>query len=150
VDKPADLIEYETMLLGRHAHMTARARGDEGHLDRTAYVLLSRLRVEGPMSIRQLSEVFGLDVSTLNRKTAAMIAAGLLERIPDADGGIARKFRITGEGETRLDAERAEMVRGLAQVLDGWTAEEAAEFAAYLQRFNAAVERLSGQPWPRP
>ncbi|MYV96894.1 MarR family transcriptional regulator [Streptomyces sp. SID3343] len=150
MDKPADLIEYETMLLGRQAHMTARAKGDEGHLERSAYVLLSRIRMEGPMSIRQLSDVFGLDASTLNRKTAALIGAGLLERIPDSDGGIARKFRITDEGEHRLDDEREEMVRGLDKVLDDWTPEDVATFAAYLRRFNIAVERLSGQPWPRP
>lgn len=149
-NKPTHLIEFETMLLTRHTHMSARSRGDEGHLDRTSYVLLSRISVEGPMSIRQLSEAFGLDASTLNRKTAAMLAAGLLERIPDSEGGIARKFRITGEGEKRLTSERDEMVGGLERVLADWTPEEVTAFAGMLQRFNTAIEDLAGRPWPRP
>ncbi|NUU26248.1 MAG: MarR family transcriptional regulator [Streptomycetaceae bacterium] len=149
MDRPTHLIEFETMLLGRHMYMTARALGGEGHLDRGTYVLLNRVRAEGPMSIRQLSEAFGLDMSTLNRKTAAMQRDGLLERIPDAGGGIARKFRITGEGERRLDADRSEMVTGIDKVLVDWSAEDVSAFAAYLKRFNTAIEEHTGRAWPR-
>ncbi|RBL85831.1 MarR family transcriptional regulator, partial [Streptomyces cavourensis] len=87
---PLDRIERETMLLGRYMHLLAPRA--EWRLDRSAYILLSRIEVEGPMSISQLSEAFGLDASTLNRQTAAMLRAGVVERIPDPDGGIARKF----------------------------------------------------------
>jgi DNA-binding MarR family transcriptional regulator len=149
MDRPTHLIEFETMLLGRHQYMTSRALGQEGHLDRGTYVLLNRIRSEGPMSLRQLSEAFGLDVSTLNRKTAAMQRDGLLERIADPDGSIARRFRITDEGERRLDQDRAEMVTGLEKVLADWSAEDVSAFAAYLKRFNVAIEELAGRPWPR-
>ncbi|MEV0381420.1 MarR family transcriptional regulator [Nonomuraea sp. NPDC050643] len=139
MDKPTHLIEYETMLLGQHRH-----------LDRSAYILLSRIRMEGMMSIGQLSEAFGLDVSTLNRHTSALLRAGLAERIPDPDGGIARKFRLSAAGERYLDGERARHLHGLERVLAAWTPEEVADFAAYLGRFNTEVERLGGRPWPRP
>ncbi|GAA4975408.1 MarR family winged helix-turn-helix transcriptional regulator [Yinghuangia aomiensis] len=148
-EKPTQLVEYETMLLGRHFIMTARAKGDEGFLDSSSYVLLSRLRIQGPMSLRLLSEAFGLDVSTLNRKTAALQRDGLLERIPDDEGGIARKFRLTAEGERRLDHERSATVNGLEKVLEDWSAEDVARFADYLLRFNRRVEDLVGRPWPR-
>ncbi|KAA9152324.1 MarR family transcriptional regulator [Amycolatopsis acidicola] len=138
------------MVLGRHQHMGAPSRRDGGELDRSAYILLSRIRIEGPMSIGQLSEAFGLDTSTINRQTGAALKAGLLERIPDPEGGMARKFRLTGEGERRLDEARATAVRGLERVLADWTAEEVAEFAAYLKRFNTDIEKRHGRPWPRP
>ncbi|GAA2079262.1 MarR family winged helix-turn-helix transcriptional regulator [Actinomadura alba] len=149
MDKPTHLIEYETMLLGRH-NLTSRSRREGRLLDRSAYILLSRIGMEGPMSIRQLSDAFGLDASTLNRQTAAMLRDGLVERIPDPNGGIARKFRITDEGERRLDREREVIVSGLEKILDQWTPEEVTSFAAYLQRFNTDIERLAGRPWPRP
>ncbi|MEU6414373.1 MarR family transcriptional regulator [Microbispora sp. NPDC046933] len=139
MDKPTHLIEFETMLLGRHRH-----------LDRSAYLLLNRIHVTGPMSIGQLSDAFGLDVSTLNRHTSALLRAGLVVRIPDPDGGIARKFRLTGEGERWLGEEREKNILGLEKVLSDWTAEEVAAFAAYLRRFNTDIERLAGRPWPRP
>ncbi|MCP9965291.1 MarR family transcriptional regulator [Actinomadura madurae] len=124
--------------------------GEGGLLERSAYILLSRVRIEGPMSIRQLSEAFDLDPSTLNRQTSAMLRAGLVERIPDPEGGIARKFRITSEGERRLDAERAQIVTGIDKIMADWTSDEVAAFAAFLQRFNTDIERLAGHPWPRP
>ncbi|MEU0129517.1 MarR family transcriptional regulator [Streptomyces sp. NPDC006289] len=151
MDKPTHLIEFETMLLGRHLQPGApRSRRGGGCLDRSAYTLLSRIRMEGPMSIGQLSEAFGLDASTLNRQTAAMLRAGLVERIPDPAGGIARKFRITEQGEGSLDAERAENISGLDQVMADWAPDEVAGFAAYLKRFNGDIEDLDGRPWPRP
>ncbi|MBE3011979.1 MarR family transcriptional regulator [Microbispora sp. NEAU-D428] len=139
MDKPTHLIEFETMLLGRHRH-----------LDRSAYLLLSRIHMTGPMSIGQLSDAFGLDVSTLNRHTSALLHAGLVERIPDPDGGIARKFRLTEEGERWLGEEREKNILGLEKVLADWTAEDVAAFAAYLRRFNTDIESLAGRPWPRP
>ncbi|MFB4279932.1 MULTISPECIES: MarR family winged helix-turn-helix transcriptional regulator [unclassified Nonomuraea] len=149
--KPTECIEYETMLLGRHRYLApSRPRSDGERLDRSAYILLSRLELDGPMSIGQLSEAFRLDPSTLNRQTSAMMRAGLVERIPDPEGGIARKFRVTEEGEQRLRSEREQNLRGLEKVLAGWSAEDAATFAAYLKRFNSDIERLEGRPWPRP
>jgi len=149
-EKPVDLVEFETMLLGRYMHLLSpKARGAVGRLDRSAYILLSRIQAEGPMSIGQLSAAFGLDASTLNRQTAAMLRAGIVERIPDPEGGIARKFAMTEEGERRLAADRAENRQGLAKVLADWTAEEVADFAAQLSRLNRDVERLDGRPWPR-
>ncbi|MFE9907141.1 MarR family winged helix-turn-helix transcriptional regulator [Streptomyces clavifer] len=151
MDKPTHLIEFETMLLGRHLQLSApRLRRNNQSLDRSAYTLLSRIRMEGPMSIGQLSEAFGLDASTVNRQTAAMLRAGLVERIPDPEGGIARKFRITEEGGRGLDAERSANISGLEKVMAAWEPEEVAAFAAYLKRLNTDIENLDGRPWPRP
>ncbi|MEU0136271.1 MarR family transcriptional regulator [Streptomyces sp. NPDC006296] len=151
MDKAIHLIEFETMLLGRYLQLGAPRSGrGGGRLDRSAYTLLSRIRVQGPMSIGQLSDAFGLDASTLNRQTAAMLRAGLVERIPDPDGGIARKFRITAEGEAGLDAERAQNISGLERVMAAWSPAEVADLAAYLERLNSDIEHLDGRPWPRP
>ncbi|GAA1372438.1 MarR family winged helix-turn-helix transcriptional regulator [Streptomyces beijiangensis] len=150
MDKPVRLIEFETMLLGRYSHLiNPHVRRSGGRLDRSAYLLLSRIQMDGPMSIGQLSDAFGLDASTLNRQTAAMLRAEVVERIPDPDGGIARKFRITAEGEHSLDSDRAEYIAALEKVMTDWSSEEVATFAAFLQRFNSDIERLEGHPWPR-
>ncbi|MFF3172233.1 MarR family winged helix-turn-helix transcriptional regulator [Streptomyces sp. NPDC057900] len=147
MDMPVDRIEFETMLLGRHMNLLASRGG--GRLDRSAYILLSRIQVEGPMSIGDLRDAFGLDASTLNRQTAAMLRAGVVERIPDPEGGIARKFVITEEGTRRLDRDRSENLDGLGRLLADWTPEEAAQLADNLARLNRDIERLDGRPWPR-
>ncbi|PTR25667.1 DNA-binding MarR family transcriptional regulator [Rhodococcus sp. OK519] len=151
MEKPTHLIDFETMLLGRHVHHNSpRPRRSGGRLDSSAYVLLSRIAIEGPLSIGQLSDALGLDTSTLHRQTTSMLGDGLLERIPDPDGGMARKFRITEEGQALLDAERSGSVEALDKLMEDWTPEDVAAFAAYLERFNTDIERMSGRPWPRP
>ncbi|MBP0459017.1 MULTISPECIES: MarR family winged helix-turn-helix transcriptional regulator [Streptomyces] len=147
--KPTYEVEYEQMLLGRHTLVHHRNRKDSS-LERSAYILLSRIRVQGPMSIGELSDAFGLDTSTLNRQTAAAMNAGLVERIPDPGGGMARKFRITDAGARMLDEERERTVEGLDRVMTDWSDEDISAFASYLRRFNTDIERLGGRPWPRP
>ncbi|MDT0266851.1 MarR family transcriptional regulator [Streptomyces sp. DSM 44915] len=151
MDKPISRLEFEAMLLTRHSHLfNNQFRRSDRRLDRSAYVLLSRLLIDGPMSIGQLSDAFGLDSSTLNRQTAAMLRSGVVERIADPDGGIARKFNVTEEGRRRLEEDRRSNVEALGRVLADWTAEEVAGFAAYLHRFNADIEAAEGRPWPHP
>ncbi|MEV0495360.1 MarR family winged helix-turn-helix transcriptional regulator [Streptomyces atratus] len=144
-------VEYEQMLQSRYLHLhKSKGRREGSTLERSAYILLSRIRVQGPMSIGQLGDAFGLDASTLNRQTAAAMRAGLVERIPDPEGGMARKFRITAEGERRLDEEREGAIHTLEQIMADWSDEDIAAFADYLKRFNTDIERLDGRPWPRP
>ncbi|MDT3441520.1 MULTISPECIES: MarR family winged helix-turn-helix transcriptional regulator [unclassified Pseudofrankia] len=146
-------IERELMLISRYMVMTATARAEaakaEQRLERSAYLLLSRIEAEGPMSIGQLAEAFGLDASTINRQTAAMLRAGLVERIPDPEGGVARKLRITDHGLARLYADRAWAVGGIARMVRDWDPADLATLAHLLARFNLAMERGQGRPWPR-
>ncbi|WP_425825247.1 MarR family winged helix-turn-helix transcriptional regulator [Streptomyces fractus] len=149
MNKPSHLVEFEHMVLGRHQLGNEKRRRQADRLERSAYIMLSRIQAQGPMSIGQLSEAFLLDASTLNRQTASAMRSGLLERIPDPDGGMARKFRLTEEGERRLVEERETHVQELDKVFEDWPADDVETFARYLQRFNTSIERLSGQPWPR-
>ncbi|MGW3908528.1 MarR family winged helix-turn-helix transcriptional regulator [Streptomyces sp. NPDC005056] len=148
--RPTSDVEYEQMLLSRHGLVHHRNVRREGGLERSAYILLSRIRIQGPMSIGELSAALGLDTSTLNRQTGAAMRSGLVDRIPDPDVGMARKFRITDKGASLLDEERERTVDNLDRVMADWSDEDIAGFAAYLKRFNTDIERLAGRPWPRP
>ncbi|WP_436735738.1 MarR family winged helix-turn-helix transcriptional regulator [Streptomyces sp. BBFR102] len=144
-------VEYEQMLLSRHFSLHQRGgRRRDGALERSAYILLSRLEVQGPMSIGELSDAFGLDASTVNRQTAAVLRTGMAERIPDPEGGMARKFRMTEAGARTLREEREGIVASLERVMADWPEEDVAAFADYLRRFNTGIERLDARPWPRP
>ncbi|MCF2526013.1 MarR family winged helix-turn-helix transcriptional regulator [Yinghuangia soli] len=142
-------IERECMLLARHQVMVNR--NAEGHpLERSAYLLISRLEDEGPMSIGQLADAFSLDTSTVNRQVAALLRGGLAERIVDPDGGLARKLRATDEGRRRLAADRERYCRGVERVVANWSDAERRELLDVLARFNRSIEDLQGNPWPRP
>lgn len=138
--RPIAEIEYEQMLQSRYT--IAQQRHPDG-LDRSAYLLLTRIHAEGPKSIGELSEIFRLDVSTVQRQTHAAMSAGLIERIPDPNGGIARKFALTRPGIERLAAHRSRSVHALERILVEWSDEDVAIFAELLHRFNEDIEQYS-------
>lgn len=143
--------EFEIMVLCRHMNAMQRtAAKDTSRLDRSAFTLMSRIDVEGPMSIGQMRDALGLDDSTLNRQTAAMVRRGYVERIPDPDGGTARKFRLTDGGRVALDAERNACSAQLEQIFDDWDDDRLAAVSAAIRSFNDQVEASEGRPWPRP
>jgi DNA-binding MarR family transcriptional regulator len=148
VDKPIGDIEFEMMMLGRYQLVASGAERDGGRLERSAYLLLSRINAQGPMTIRELSEAFHLDPSTVNRQTAAMLREGLVERAATPDK-IARSFRLTDQGRRRLDEGRDFILNRMEKIFGEWTADEVAVFAANLKRFSASIEQISGLSWPR-
>ncbi|MGI9824993.1 MarR family winged helix-turn-helix transcriptional regulator [Agromyces sp. Marseille-Q5079] len=133
-------IEYEQML---HSRYTIAQHRPANGLERSAYLLLSRIHAEGPKSIGELSEFFRLDTSTVQRQTSAAMRAGLIERIPDPHGGIARKFALTKTGLASLTEVRERSVRALDDILSDWSDEDVATFADLLHRLNQDIEQYS-------
>lgn len=145
----AAALAYEQMLLTRHALQNTVPQTREVVLDRSATVLLARLEAAGPMSVGELAESFGLDVSTVHRQVAAAIKAGLIERVQDTKAGVARTHRPTPEGAHRLRDEMAQRARSVEVVTEHWPEAEVTQFAQLLAKFNHDVERIRGQQWPR-
>ncbi len=135
-------IEYEQTVQSRYA-IAQHQRSSDDEIERSAYLLLSRIDAEGPKSIGELSEIFRLDASTVQRQTGSAMRAGLLERIPDPEGGIARKFQLTADGRERLTAVRDRSVTALGHILADWTDSEVSTFADMLHRFNIDIENYT-------
>lgn len=142
-------IERELMVLGRHQAAALRVLAPE-RLERSAYILLCRMEADGAMSIRELATALGLELSTVNRQASPLLRDGLVTRIPDPAGGLARKMRITSKGLKRVHSHRAWTLESLAGFLADWPEGEQIELARLLARFNLSIERTDDRPWPRP
>ncbi|MFD4761175.1 MarR family winged helix-turn-helix transcriptional regulator [Streptomyces sp. NPDC058439] len=142
-------VERELTLLSRH-FFTSRGPRIGQSLERSAYVLLTRLEMSEPLTLKELAHTFQVDVSTINRQVSAMLKNGLVERIPDPDGGIARKFRPTELGRERLAADRAISLEGTARLIDatGWEPETTQRFLTLLTQFNEGIAQLEELSWP--
>ncbi|WP_151772120.1 MarR family winged helix-turn-helix transcriptional regulator [Streptomyces abyssomicinicus] len=147
--RATDELVYEHMLLIRYTLHDMASRQPRP-LERSAYVLLSRLEAQGPMSVGELSDAFELDVSTVHRQTTAAMKSGLVERIADPGGGMARKFRITELGERQLREQQLVLRERFDAMLEDWSDEDVAAYLTYLRRFNTTVEHRRGRAWPRP
>ncbi|MGK8487060.1 MarR family winged helix-turn-helix transcriptional regulator [Nocardia asiatica] len=142
-------LAFELSLLSRH-FPAALLRRPGFRLDRSAYLILTRLELDHPLSLRELSEAFRLDISTINRQVGAMLKQGLVDRVPDPDGGIARKIRASAKGLDLLASDRKQSRQGIGAVVADWTDDDVDQFSRLIARFNQSVESREDNPWPRP
>lgn len=140
-----EAISRELTLVSRHQLNTATT----GLLERSAYLMLNRIDVTGPMTARELATALQLEISTVTRQVSAMLRENLVERIPDPDGGLARRLRITPTGATRLSADREHYRTGLSTVVTDWPDEDCVDLYRLLRTLNERIEDLQGAPWPR-
>ncbi|MFE3543666.1 MarR family winged helix-turn-helix transcriptional regulator [Nocardia sp. NPDC059177] len=148
-DTPFARLVFELNLISRHSPATSR-RAPGFQLDRSAFLILTRLDLGEPLSLRELSEAFRLDISTINRQVGAMLKADLVERVPDPDGGLARKIQSTEAGRSALAADRECRAAGIGSVVADWNDDDIAELSRLMRKFNRSVEQLEHNPWPRP
>lgn len=141
-------LQYELMLISRN--YLKPHHGEEEVLDRSAYVLLSRLELGGPMSLKGLAAALGLDGSTIHRQTATLLHRGYLQHLAGAPGEVARRVGPTPGGLVALEESRKVFERGLHSVVGSWPGDKAARFEALLRDFNRQIEALEGTEWPRP
>ena len=62
---PGRGLEREITLMARHTTLVTKRWLEQQALDRSAYLLLSRLEIGEPMTLKELADSFGLDVSTI-------------------------------------------------------------------------------------
>lgn len=140
---------FELTLLSRH-FPASLLRRPGFQLDRSAFLLLTRLEIDSPLSLRELSEAFQLDISTINRQVGAMLKHGLVERVTDPDGGIARKLRASAKGLELLAADRKQSHEGIGAVVADWADADVSMLSELVSRFNESIEHIEDNPWPRP
>jgi DNA-binding MarR family transcriptional regulator len=118
----------------------ARFEADTG-AESAAWLLLQVIGAEGPMRASALAACVHSDLSTVSRQSGHLVAEGLLKRQADPADGRASLLALTPAGEQ----VRAEHIRirndFFADVLQGWTNDELAQFAGFLGRFAADHER---------
>ncbi|MBV7504746.1 MarR family transcriptional regulator [Bacillus sp. sid0103] len=111
-----------------------------GNLDRSAYLILHRIKTKGAVGVKVLAEEFKLDISTVSRQAAALEHKGLLYRIPDPLDGRAYSLQLSEQGtEDLFDYKQARLKR-VAELLEDWSEEERELFGKLLEKFNQSFK----------
>lgn len=147
VNDSVQQMQYELMLLSRH--QLRPHPGEAPMIERSAYLLLSRLELVEPMTLKELSHGLRLDSSTVHRQLGALLRSGHVEYVPGAAGEVARRVAPTPAGLAALIHTRASNEAGLRGVVGNWPEEKKQEFTDLLRQFNQDVETLEAAPWPR-
>lgn len=132
-----EMIELELAILFRRT--TAVTTNKKlGNLDRSAYLLLRRIAVKGPVGVKVLAGEFQLDVSTVSRQAATLEQKGYLYKIPDPSDGRAYSFQITELGVKELNEHMQGRLDRITELLKDWPDEERKVFGQLLRKFNQA------------
>lgn len=94
--------------------------------------------------LTDLSEVLGLDISTVSRTVKRLEGLGLVTRHSMTSDGRASVLRVTAEGQTVLDRLKAVRRRQLGDVLADWTQEDQETLAVLLGRLADDVMSEEG------
>jgi DNA-binding MarR family transcriptional regulator len=120
-------------------------------LERPAYMLLSRIAVDGPFRLSALATDVALDLSTVSRQVGALETAGLVRRATDPTDRRASLVEVTDLGRDVFEENRTRWIAIWQELLAGWTPEERQIFAALFTQLNQSLaeklpgaERLSG------
>ncbi|MET7421400.1 MarR family transcriptional regulator [Dactylosporangium sp. NPDC005555] len=114
-------------------------------LERPAYVLLSRIAVDGPFRMSALATDVALDLSTVSRQVGALETAGLVRRATDPTDRRASLIEVTEVGRDVFEENRARWLAIWQDLLAGWTPEERQIFAALFTQLNQTLaEKLPG------
>lgn len=108
-------------------------------LERPAYVLLSRVAVDGPFRLSALATDVSLDLSTVSRQVAALENAGLVRRFQDPSDKRASLVEVTALGQEVFAENRDRWLAIWEELLADWTPQERREFAALFTRLNQSL-----------
>ncbi|MEW9699764.1 MarR family winged helix-turn-helix transcriptional regulator [Paenibacillus sp. SI8] len=134
-DNDLKAIDYEMTFLVRRATSAAIDK-KLGNLERSHYLLLSKLAEHGAMGVKALADACHLDISTASRQAAALEAKGYAERLPDPEDGRASFFQLTELGNQELLNSKQIRLNHFAKLLKDWSTEDRQKFAELLGRLN--------------
>jgi DNA-binding MarR family transcriptional regulator len=116
-----------------------RARSVHEDLQPASYLMLSWLADEGPVRASSMAENFHIDKGAVSRQLHHLDELGLVERTPDPADGRATLVKASDDAVRRLADVAAHRRKWLDEQLADWSAEEMSDFAATLERYNAAL-----------
>jgi DNA-binding MarR family transcriptional regulator len=128
-----------TVLLRRAPKLRVDADTETYRLERSGYGILCELEQAGPKRPSDIARALGLEKSTLSRQVAALVSAGLVERVSDPNDGRARILALTTAGQAAVRRTRRRRSDFISRALDSWTPERIGAFAALLESFNEAI-----------
>jgi len=110
--------------------------GGEPVLDRTTFLLLSRLAEGQPMTMGEIAERLDITPPTATRRVAPLVEAGLVRRDRHPDRHRTVMITITDAGRTRVTAVQQARVETLRDTFRDWGPAELDTLSAVLDRLT--------------
>jgi DNA-binding MarR family transcriptional regulator len=141
---PIGTIEMELLTLVRNLETISRKSALYRQVDRAGYLALRTLDRTGPVPTNALAEALNLDASTITRQVTALVAGGLVERVPNPGDRRSSDLAITEPGLNVMEDVERERQRVLRDMFGDWTERERRQLGLSLTKLNLSlVERVA-------
>lgn len=135
----ADLVRIQESIawlirLGEFHRFHRGEAGGDPVLDRTAFLLLSRLAHGDAMTMGEIAELLDLTPSTTTRRVAPLADAGLIRRDRHPDSHRTVVVTITDAGRARVATVRRARVETLRETFRDWHPDELLTLAEAMDR----------------
>ncbi|MFE5075960.1 MarR family winged helix-turn-helix transcriptional regulator [Streptomyces halstedii] len=134
-EESLDVIQRELTAFARRARATAARLHPD--LPLVSYTLLAHIDYRQGCRATDLAAHYMLDKSTVSRQVAALEKLGLVERHPDPNDHRIQVLHPTASGTQALASTQASRRAAYRERLGSWTADDLAQFADYLLRYNS-------------
>jgi DNA-binding MarR family transcriptional regulator len=114
--------------------LTARQRG-----------ILAELFAAGPLRTGTLADVLGTSDPTISRAIDGLVAAGLVERLPDPHDRRAVVVKTTARGSRRIERRRRAIAGELERALGRLPASERDQLLDLVDRLVAELDRAPSE-----
>jgi DNA-binding MarR family transcriptional regulator len=122
-----------------------QAEAADVEIAQPAYVLLRRIRQDGPLAMGELARRTHMDPGATARQVGQLERDGLVRRYPSPDDGRVSLVVVTPRGE-RVHQRVARVLHShMVGVLAGWPEPDRRDFARLMARF---VEDLRASEYP--
>jgi DNA-binding MarR family transcriptional regulator len=112
-------------------------------LDFSAFPILGRIALWGPIRPSDLADRVGFDLSTVSRRIAELERARLVRRTPDPHDGRAQLVETTSKGARIVGRLREARSAMLEEALGRWSTDDIEALAGSLERFANALADVS-------
>jgi DNA-binding MarR family transcriptional regulator len=116
-----------------------RAQAVHPELQPSSYLMLTWLAENGPVRPSAMVDYFAIDKGAISRQLQHLVDLGLVDRTPDPDDGRATQVVASEDAVRRLVDVAEHRRKWLDEQLGDWSADELAQFAATLHRYNEAL-----------
>lgn len=134
-------LEHELAVVMRRARGISGAMARDVHpeLDASAYGLLARIDEVGSVRVTDLASYFSVGKPTVSRQVALLEQLSLVQRTQNDEDARSRHVSLTEAGHALLARAREARQERTRLTLEAWTAEDVAQFATLLRRFNETL-----------
>lgn len=128
--------ELNALLAASRAITSASAERFHQQIQPAAYQIAMILSARGSAKGSRLSELLDMDKSALSRLLKSLCDLGLTEPATDPGDRRSTIYRLTQEGQTRIEASIEVKAGAFYSRTDGWSDAELSQFTQLLRKFN--------------